>query len=217
MKWLSLQQKDPVTYSKQLNGSDFWKAEILTTHWLHRITWNGCSSKGTLEVIWSNHNAQAGPHKASSPGSCPYGFCIPQGEKLHSCSGKSVPLLSHSHSEKVFLFSQWISSDVQMGTRVFQFVPITSCPPLIMSLSMYFSYKCYKCYLGNLKPVRSLHQDLITGCLETIKNRVVKEPWNNGTYSIWCLPRKASFISFLRLIIDVNSVINKKKLETCCI
>lgn len=58
---------------------------------------------------------------------------------------------------------------------MFQFVLIASCPHLIISLTMYFIYKCYKCYLGNFKPVKCLHQYLTTGCLEIIKNRVVKD------------------------------------------
>lgn len=73
--------------SKLHNGIVCWVKTyflwaVLSLSFFHKIS-DWLRSEGALQVIWSNHSAQAGPPRACFPGPCPDGFGItPRMESL---------------------------------------------------------------------------------------------------------------------------------------
>lgn len=93
------------TQPEQANAEISWKKclwwvvrDFPVTNW-----WNGWDRKASLKVMLPSAAAQSGPARSGCPG--PGSWIYPRRETpppLHF-PGKSLPALSHPHSEKVFL------------------------------------------------------------------------------------------------------------------
>lgn len=67
---------------------------------------SGWGWKASLEVTWSKLPAQAGSPREGHQGLCRDAFEYLQARRLHNLPEQPVPVLSHSHSEKVAWWSE---------------------------------------------------------------------------------------------------------------